>query len=140
MENKRRKSSGRFEERICRNPNCCFERSFQPTRKTHVFCIPQCRINFYNDLQSSENAGIYLNAKKLKAIDKKLGKMYDVFSSSRKKCFVHKDVFEYEQIDTLLLVTELITENNEKLKVYFRYGLTVSAENSNFFFIHKLKK
>lgn len=130
----------RFPDRICANPNCINGGFFDAHRRNQIFCRPACRIIFHNDKRSMEDKTIYLPAKELKAIDKKLHRMYEKYADTKGHCSVRKEIFHYEGINVLMLIQEWQhKETGAKIKGYFRYGIELSSQNNDFYFIYKLK-
>ncbi len=132
-------SSRRYAERNCENPACVYNGYFQPHDRRQKFCCTQCRVNYYNDKRSEENRTVFLDVKNLKNMDRILHRIYTKYVE-KGFCTVRKEIFHYEGVDVMLLVKEW--QNNRtgaKVKGYFRYGMELSAEDNNFFIVHKLK-
>lgn len=130
-----------FPEMICPNPKCIRGGIFLPHRKNQIYCCTRCRIKFNNDKRSEEDNTIFLDAKRLKIIDKKLHRMYEKYTDNKGYCAVRKEIFHYEGINVMLLVQEW--ENKDtgtKIKGYFRYGIELHSENDNYYVIYKLDK
>jgi hypothetical protein len=142
-ENEERKffSKRRYPEIDCENDNCISGGPFEPHDRRQKFCCPQCRINFYNDRRNIEENTIFLDAKHLKYIDRKLDRMYKKYVNKDGSCQVIKELFHYESINVMLLLEEFQNKaSGQKVKGYFRYGIELSAADNNFYFIHKLKR
>lgn len=133
-------SSRRYALRDCVNPNCEFYPQYVPHDKRQKFCCAQCRKNFHNDQRSLEDNTIFIDLKNLKSIDRKLDKIYIKHADQKGYCCVRKEVFYHEGINVMLLVKELRNSVTGKpVKGYFRYGIELSAQDNNFYFIYKLK-
>lgn len=129
----------RYALRNCENPNCEYDIHYSPHDRRQKFCSAQCRINYYNDKRSEENRTIFIDIKNLKKMDYVLHKIY-IRHVEKDFCTVRKEIFYHEGVDIMLLVKEWQNKKTgEKVKVYFRYGIELSAENKDFFIIHKLK-
>ena len=125
--------------RHCANPNCSFGGVFIPHRSNQFYCFEQCRKNFNNDKGKVENNTIFLHAKKLIEIDKKLMKIYQKYVNWNGYCVVMKEILHYEGIDVMLLVQEQKNpQTNGKVKQYFRYGLELHPQNLDYYIIHKI--
>lgn len=135
------RSTRRYPKQDCENPGCIKTGVFEPHDKRQKFCCTACRIAFHNDKRSMEESTIYSDYKRLKAIDKKLERMYIKYADKNGACLVRKEIFHYESIDVMLLLRELQNmSSGQTVKGYFRYGIELSAEDNNFYFIHKLKR
>lgn len=127
-------------ERLCPNPKCISGGGYYlPTRENQIYCCPKCRIKFNNDRRSEEANTIFLDAKQLIAIDKKLHRMYEKYVDNKGYCLVRKEIFHYERIDVMLLVKEFESQyNGAKVKGYFRYGIELHPTDNDFYIITKL--
>ena len=125
--------------RPCLNPACISGGSFIPHRRNQMFCCEQCRVNYNKDKRHLENTTIFLRAKKLIAIDKKLSMLYVKYADSQGYCTVMKEIFYHEGIDVMLLVKEMLNkETKNKVKAYFRYAIELHPQNPNYYIIHKI--
>lgn len=134
-------SKRRYPGKSCENDNCISGGTFEPHDRRQKFCCPQCRINFYNDRRNLEESTVFIDAKHLKYIDRKLERMYKKYVDGKGYCVVRKEIFHYENVNVLLLVQEQENTNTgKKVKWYFRYGIELHSENENYYIIYKKQK
>lgn len=132
-------SKRRYPEQVCANPNCINGGFFEPHDRRQKYCEPQCRYNYHNDVKYEENATKYINEKKIRAIEKKLAKIYLRHVDVNGYCVVNKLIFYHEDIDVMLLVTELRSkETGGTIKWYYEYGIEIHPKDSNYYIIHKM--
>ena len=135
---KKHRSKRTYPERDCENPNCGFEQRFIPHDRRQKFCIEQCRINFHNDQKHNDNTTIFKNEKNLREFDKRLAKIYKAFVDKDGYCVVWKGIFNYEQINVALLVTEQQNpRTGGKVKWFYKFGTELHPKDANYFIIHK---
>lgn len=137
MENKKI-SKRTYPVRDCSNPNCGFEQKFAPHDRRQKFCCEQCRINFHNDQKHNDNKTTFRSEKDLRQFDKRLAKIHKAFVNKDGYCTVWKGIFNYEQINVALLVSEQENPNTGgRVKWFYKYGTELHPKDNNYFIIHK---
>ena len=82
---------------------------------------------------------IFSNLKLLKSIDKKLNKLYVRYVNDEGYCAVLNQILYHEGVNIMLLVKEMSNpDTGGKVKGFFRYGIEIHPDDSNFFIIHKI--